>query len=395
MNNRQKFTSFINNHFKPYKEQFKLLKTTQSCGSNNTGEFKLLLHQKLVRDYLNFYTPYRGLLLFHGLGSGKTCTSIAIAEGLKTSQNVLIMTPASLRRNYIEELKFCGDSIFKKNQFLEFIKAEKEEIIQELAAVLSINVDHIRKNNGAWLVNVKKESNYDSLSPEDKHSLDLQINEMIRNKYQFINYNGLRDSHLKQYTLDYTINPFDNKVVIIDEAHNFVSRISNKLKRPGSIAMRLYNYLMNAENCRLVLLTGTPIINYPNELGILFNMLRGFIKSWSLRLNIKTREKINQESIKKILYKSKALVSILDLIEYKSSSKTLVVAKNPMGFVNRKYRDEYKGVFKNDERGNISDENFLKFISKILHENDIDVVESGIKLATNKCLPDDKDSFIN
>ena len=66
-----------------------------------------------------------------------------------------------------------------------------------------------------------------------------------------------------------------------------------------------------------------------------------------------------------------------------------------MGFVNRKYRDEYKGVFKNDERGNISDENFLKFISKILHENDIDVVESGIKLATNKCLPDDKDSFIN
>ena len=27
-----------------------------------------------------------------------------------------------------------------------------------------------------------------------------------------------------------TINPFDNKVIIIDEAHNFVSRIVNKLK---------------------------------------------------------------------------------------------------------------------------------------------------------------------
>ena len=396
MNNRQKFTSFINNHFKPYKEQFKLLKTTQSCSTHNKGEFTLLLHQKLVRDYLNFYTPYRGLLLFHGLGSGKTCTSIAIAEGLKTSQNVLIMTPASLRRNYIEELKFCGDSIFKKNQFWEFIKTDKEEVIQELAAALSINIDHIRKNNGAWLVNVKKESNYETLSPEDKYSLDLQINEMIRTKYQFINYNGLRESHLELYTHDYTINPFDNKVIIIDEAHNFVSRISNKLKRPESIAMRLYNYLMSAENCRLVLLTGTPIINYPNELGILFNMLRGYIKSWSIKLNIKTREKINQDSIKKILYKSKALASILDFIEYKSSSKTLVVAKNPMGFVNRKYRDEYKGVFKNDERGNISDDNFLKFISKILHENDIDVVgENGINLSTNKCLPDDKDNFIN
>ena len=63
-----------------------------------------------------------------------------------------------------------------------------------------------------------------------------------------------------------------------------------------------------------------------------------------------------------ILNSSKALSSLLDFVEYKSSSKTLVIAKNPMGFVNRKYKNEYKGVFKNDERGNISDEQFLKLI---------------------------------
>ena len=395
MNNRQKFTSFINNHFKPYKEQFKLLKTTQSCDNQNMGDFKLLLHQKLVRDYLNFYTPYRGLLLFHGLGSGKTCSSIAIAEGLKSSQNILIMTPASLRRNYIEELKFCGDPIFKKKQYWEFVNADNEEIIQELAAVLSVNVDYIRKNKGGWLVNIKKESNFDELTPEDKQSLDLQINEMIRTKYQFMNYNGLRESHIKQFTLDYTVNPFDNKVIIIDEAHNFVSRIVNKLRRPESISMRLYNYLMSADNCRIILLTGTPIINYPNELGILFNILRGHIKTWSLKLNIKTREKVNQDSMKNMLYKSKILASILDFIEYKASTKTLVVAKNPMGFVNRKYKDEYKGVFKNDERGNISDKDFIKIISKILLDNDIEVIDNSVVLTTNKSLPDDKESFMN
>ena len=136
MNNRQKFTSFINNLFKPYKEQFKLLKQTQSCDNHNKGDFSLLLHQKLVRDYLNLYTPYRGLLLYHGLGSGKTCSSIAIAEGIKTSQNVIIMTPASLRRNYIEELKFCGDPIFKRKQNWEFMKADDEKVIQELSAIL-------------------------------------------------------------------------------------------------------------------------------------------------------------------------------------------------------------------------------------------------------------------
>ena len=395
MNNRQKFTSFINNLFKPYKEQFKLLKTNQSCETHNKGEFTLLLHQKLVRDYLNLYTPYRGLLLFHGLGSGKTCSSIAIAEGLKTSQNVMVLTPKSLRRNYIEELKFCGDSLFKKSQYWEFVEAEKEEVIQELGAALGLNLDYIRKKKGAWLVDIKKEPNYDFLSPEDRDSLELQINEMIRNKYQFISYNGLRDSHLKQFTLDYTVNLFDNKVVIIDEAHNFVSRIVNKLKRPESLAMRLYHYLMSAENCRIILLTGTPIINYPNELGVLYNILRGYIKSFTLKLNVKTQEKVNQETMKSLLYKSKSLSSILDFIEYKPSSKTLVIAKNPMGFVNRKYRDEYKGVFKNDERGNINDEDFLKFIAKSLGENNIHVTSDNIDTNTNKALPDDKDKFMN
>ena len=32
-----------------------------------------------------------------------------------------------------------------------------------------------------------------------------------------------------QLSNGWTVNPFDNKVVIIDEAHNFVSRIVNKL----------------------------------------------------------------------------------------------------------------------------------------------------------------------
>jgi hypothetical protein len=395
MNNRQKFINFINVLFKPYKEQFKLLKSGQSCETHNKGDFTLLLHQKLVRDYLNIFSPYRGLLLFHGLGSGKTCSSIAIAEGLKTSQNIIVMTPASLRRNYIEELKFCGDPIFKKKQYWEFITTTNEQMVEELSAILSIDIDYIRKNNGAWLVNIKKESNFDTLTPEDKYSLDLQINEMIRTKYQFINYNGLRNSHLAQLTLDYSINPFDNKTIIIDEAHNFVSRIVNKLKqkRKEALSIRLYEYLMSADNCRIIFLTGTPMINYPNELGIMFNILRGYIKSWSIPLTIKTHRKINQESIMEILNSSKALSSLLDFVEYKSSSKTLVIAKNPMGFVNRKYKNEYKGVFKNDERGNISDEQFLKLISKTLNDNDIEAVKQGIKLNMNKALPDTLDEF--
>ena len=34
---------------------------------------------------------------------------------------------------------------------------------------------------------------------------------------------------------NYTINPFDNKVVIIDEAHNFISRIVNRIEKERPI----------------------------------------------------------------------------------------------------------------------------------------------------------------
>ena len=83
------------------------------AASKAKGEFSLLTHQKIVRDYINLKTPYRGLLLYHGLGAGKTCGSVAIAEGLKNNKKIIIMAPASLIPNYIGEIKFCGDHIYK------------------------------------------------------------------------------------------------------------------------------------------------------------------------------------------------------------------------------------------------------------------------------------------
>ena len=119
MNNREFFVNFINSLFNDYREEFLSDEADISCDTigSSSNAFSLLTHQKIVRDYLNVYTPYRGLLLFHGLGAGKTCTSIAIAEGFKSNKKVIIMTPASLRRNYMEELKKCGDTMYKKNQY--------------------------------------------------------------------------------------------------------------------------------------------------------------------------------------------------------------------------------------------------------------------------------------
>ncbi len=392
MNNRTIFTQFINRLFEDYKEQ--LEKESLSVDCQKDEDFTLLTHQKIVRDYINLYTPYRGLLLYHGLGSGKTCSSIAIAEGLKSTRTIMVMTPASLRSNYIKELKFCGDKIYKKKQYWEFIKTSDENMIKTLAEVLSLKEDFIRRHGGCWLVDVRKEPNFEELSSGEKQILDEQLDTMILSKYKFINYNGLRMKTLDEETNNGTINLFDNKVVIIDEAHNFVSRIVNKLKQPTSLAMRLYEYLLRAQNCRVVLLTGTPIINYPNELGILFNILRGYITTWTIPIitSSKTKlKKVDTSSLKNVLDTSNQLKDIIDFVDYTANRRELTFTRNPFGFSNV-YTPKYKGVtVMNDE--NISNARMLDEIESVLKKQNIDINRGLINVEANKSLPDNLDTF--
>lgn len=422
MNNREIFINFINSLFEPYRDQILDDSSAITCETigSVTEEFSLLTHQKIVRDYLNLFTPYRGLLLYHGLGSGKTCTSIAIAEGMKSTQQIIVMTPASLRRNYIEELKKCGDALYKKNQFWQWI--DDPAALETLSSVLSLPMEYIRKKGGAWLVDVTKPSNYDSLNIADKTSLDNQLDEMIMAKYKFINYNGLRRDKLKEMTENFEKNIFDNAVIIIDEAHNFISRIVNKIGKekevsidpktgkreaiPLSLSVILYEMLLTAQNARIVLLTGTPIINYPNEIGILYNILRGYIKTWEMPLDIKTGKPTNKESLREIFSKEKNM----DFMDYSASSKKLIFTRNPFGFENKENKDNtYSGVTNKDQekmdkttretkiykRGQISDSDFERRVIQTLNKNDIEIIPQGVTVRMFKALPDKFDDFIN
>jgi hypothetical protein len=433
MNNREIFINFINSLFEPYRKE--LADNTDSISCENIGkttsDFSLLTHQKIVRDYMNLYTPYRGLLLYHGLGSGKTCTSIAIAEGMKDSKRIIIMTPASLRANYIEELKKCGDLLYKRNQFWEWISTtDKPEALKTISILLNLPQEYIRKHGGAFFINIKKPSNYNDLNDNDRKVLEEQLNEMIKQKYTFINYNGLRAKRLAEMTSNFSKNIFDNAVVIIDEAHNLISRIVNKLKKekpipeqekrrkkeeekkevndeslfgehtPLNLATKLYYMLLRSKNTRVILLSGTPVINYPNEFAILFNILRGYIKTWKIPLSIKTTQKIDKQSLSEKLLGEKSL----DYLDYSPSSKILTITKNPFGFKNKvKVESGYKGVtnVKKDEAGEsifdteMSDEDFERKIISALKKNEIDVIPQGIEVINKKALPDDLDLFLN
>ena len=431
MANRKIYVQKLAELFSPYRQDLTNTDNVVSCDNRNVGNnFDLLTHQEIVRDYLNLYTPYRGLLLYHGLGSGKTCTSIAIAEGMKSDKQVIVMTPASLQMNFLSEMKKCGDDLYKKNQFWEFISTDgTPEYVGILSRALSLSREYITSNHGAWLVNVNKAQNYTTLTTREQELLEKQLNAMIKVKYTNLNYNGgIHEKKLAELTENGKKNLFDNKVIIIDEAHNFVSRIVNKIKDPKSISYKLYNYLSSAKNAKIILLTGTPIINYPNEISILYNILRGYITTWKIPISWEKTEKLNSDTILDMF--NSANFKTYDYVDY--SDNKLIVTRNPFGFINVKKRGKLPGSTKKvisgktrggsstrksrekcqkgggetferyngvqlDESGNISDDEFLASIKRILRnpKHNVKINDSQIEKVYNKALPDERDMFFN
>jgi len=158
--------------------------------------------------------------------------------------------------------------------------------------------------------------------------------------------------------------------------------------------------LLRAKNARIVLLSGTPVINYPNEFAILFNILRGYIKTWRIPLVVNTKNKIDRQRLQDLLLGEKSL----DYLDYSPSSKILTITRNPFGFKNKiKKESGYQGVsnIKKDETGEnvmdtefTSDDDFERKIIGILKRNDIDIVPQGIEIINKKALPDDLNSFL-
>ena len=439
MNNRKKFISELGPLFDQYKKELEKEEKDGSPKEKPSG-FSPMIHQKVVSDYLNLYTPYRGLLLFHGLGSGKTCSSIAIAEGMKSQKQIYVLTLASLKANFFNQMKECGDPIYRLDQFWEFISIEgKPDYVALLSNILSIPEKSIKKRKGAWMVNVTKKSNFESLSDDDKKLLNDQIDEMIRSKYIDVNYNGLLDTNVDQVfkmtTGSFkkgTKNPFDNSVVVIDEVHNFVSMIVNKIKtkKKKSNTYLLYEYLMSATNARIVLLSGTPIINYPNEIGVLFNILRGYIKTWTFPVKImQGGEKPTRDNI--ILWLEEEGLNQFDYVNF--SGENVTITRNPFGFINtqlkqRRYETKHKtektkplphirrtkkdrpekikiqegGGFESysgvtlDETGNLSDTDFKKLVVKAFKKHGLETpIPSKIKSINNISLPDNSKEFFD
>ena len=188
-------------------------------------KYELQIPQKFLAEYINPNTPYKGLLVYHKIGGGKTCVAINIAEKFKGRSNIIVILPASLKGNFRTELRsLCaGDSYLTKDERITLQK----------------------------------------LSPADEEYQKIidRSDERINKYYSIYSYNTFTEM---VKTNDIKLS---NTLLIIDEVHNMVSE-------KGTYYETLHNMIHNGpSSLRVVIMTATPIFDRPNELPLTMNLL--------------------------------------------------------------------------------------------------------------------------
>lgn len=219
--------------------EFTLTKNTRSMDQIcNVDKFETQKHQKFIGEYMqkNKLKSPR-ILLYHGLGSGKTCSSIVISQKIKHNKKTIVVVPASLQNNYRKELM---SSCVSNNKYLS--ASDKKKIQGILKGKHICEVDKVAQ------------SKYDNIIKKANTKIDKD--------YEIMSYQGFVSNSNKN-----NLN-LHNRLVIIDEVQNIIS-----LK--GSMYQTFHKEFVHKKprNMNLVLLSGTPMIDTADEIALVLNLL--------------------------------------------------------------------------------------------------------------------------
>jgi len=208
---------------------------------NSTNNIELNPTQKFITHYFTPDSPYKGLLLWHSVGTGKTCTGVATATTSFERQgySILWVTRTTLKSDVWKNIfdQICHTII------LDEIK--KGLIIPE-------NINERKKLlSKSWLEPMSYKQFSNLLAGKNK-IYDILVER-----------NGSADILKKT-------------LIIIDEAHKLYGGDLKASERPNMTIMEKLisnSYkLSGLDSCKLLIMTATPFTNSPLELFSLINL---------------------------------------------------------------------------------------------------------------------------
>ena len=232
----------------------------------NNAEFELAPHQIFVKNFMSFQTPYNSLLLYHNLGTGKTCSAIGVAEEMRDylkqmgiSKRIIIVASPNVQDNFR----------------LQLFDERKLKLVDGLWNIRSCTSNKLLK-----------EINPMNMKGMSKDKVISQINTLIKNSYLFLGYiefanyiekiQNIREGEYKsekdreKKSTRNLKNEFDGRLIIIDEIHNIRVSADSDNRR---VAEKLLTLVKSADDLRLLLLSATPMYNSYKEIVWLLNLM--------------------------------------------------------------------------------------------------------------------------
>lgn len=248
-NNAVKFLKFINQKFEDYKANENEGKNIncQDLTMGTIDKKTFFRNQKLFADFFISKEAPRGMLLYSGLGTGKTATVI-LSSLHYPGKEIIYLTPTKgIYNNIYEEImKFGEDEYHRPDNYNKVSDLEKEKIDKELRKKINKRYKIFTYNSSKIV---------QKLYQDQETKLDLE--KAINLKYKEV-----------------PNNPLDNKLLIVDEAHNFMRKIIAEGSINGTEMLYL---MMDAKNLKIIFMSGTPIASDVFELAVMFNILRGYM----------------------------------------------------------------------------------------------------------------------
>ena len=201
----------------------------------------LKYYQNIVRIFMNDVDiDARGLLVQHEMGLGKSILAISVAIDLMKERQPIILLTKSLQENMrgaIKKYIKLRTTVEPDYHLGRLNDMQMDEWIEHNFSFVSMNASNMLKQMG---------------KAAEGHTAE-EFDAALEKKFGEV---------LKMASLD-------NKLLIVDEAHNLFRAITNGSKN----GLGLYDLVMKARNLKVMFFTGTPIANDPFELVPCFNML--------------------------------------------------------------------------------------------------------------------------
>jgi hypothetical protein len=209
-------------------------------------------------EYLNVFTPHRGLLLYHGKEQD-ACAAVALLEGVfrHPKHRVVILSSKAIDTGYRDELAACSREMQATQRWGY---SDKE-----------------------WKMLPGGAANFNKLSPKEQQEIEAQLLRR-RESFTVVCYKTLDAQNIRS-RFRREGNPFDGAVVVVEDAHLLSRCISEQVQNAQSHWSVLYEWLLEASDCKVLALAQAPVFDELADLAVVYNVVYGYTRVWTVELN--------------------------------------------------------------------------------------------------------------